>query len=307
MKSIRQWKQERVAINEDFDKGPFARYMGSTSVEVNHDLEVELKPKIMRIMDMEGFKSMPKSDLLDKMKVVISQTISEMSGSKINARTVAKKLDPDGPSGMEVGRFARMMGSDEMKVDQDLRRELRPKIERIMDMEQFKSMPKDELERELIAVVSKLIAGISSRTFGVDSLDNKLNAPEEADPIAKESKIVPSFLNWVEQNDQQPPEAQQGAAVSEPQHKQGEGDMDLKATVEKKLMELAMELESDGKGSRRDILAAMKAVMDSASKDAGSNSPDQNSGQAPPADATPPQEAPPQGGQPPMGAAPQQM
>lgn len=323
MKSIRQWKLEKGMLNEDFDKSPFARYMGSTHVEVNLDLERELKPKVRRIMDMDKFKLMQKNELLDSMKVIISQTVAEMSGSKINTRSVAKSLDSDGPSGIEVGRFARMMGSSEMKVDQDLRRELRPKIERIMDMEEYSSMPKDELERELIAVVSKLVAGVSSRSFGVDSLSDKLNAPTEIEePIAKEERLVPSFLSWAEQNDQQAPggpqpdqqggDGQQQDSTSEPQHKQGEGDMDLKSTVEKKMMELAMELEQEGKGSRKDVLAAMKAVVDSASKDSGQKGADQGQQESPaggmPPQGSPPQGSPPQGGPAPLGdQQPQRM
>lgn len=279
MKSIRQWKLERGVLSEEFEKSPFARYMGSTRVEVNPDLERELKPKIKNIMDSQEFKSLPKSDLLDKIKVVISQVVAEMGGSKVNTKVLAKNIDPDSPSGVEIGRFARMMGSNEMSVDQGLRRELRPKIERIMDMEEFKSMPKDELERELIAVASKIVAEISGRSFGVDGLDKKLNEPSDSDQIAKESKIVPSFLTWAEQNEQPAPDARQDqnqGAVSEPQHKQGEGNMDLKSVVEKKMMELAMELEADGKGSRQDVLSAMKAVIDSTSKETEGNSPDQS-------------------------------
>lgn len=304
MKSIGQWKLEKGIVAEDFEKGPFARYMGSTRIEVNPDLERELKPKMKNIMDMQEFRSLPKSELLDKVKVVISQIVAEMSGSKVNSRTLAKNIDSETPSGIEVGRFARMMGSNEMSVDQNLRRELRPKIERIMDMEEFKSMPKDELERELISVSSKVIAEISGRSFGVDSLDGKLNSPSEPDQVAKESKIVPSFLRWVEQNDQPAPEAQQGA-VSEPQHKNGEGNMDLKSVVEKKMMELAMELEQAGKGSRRDVLAAMKGVIDGASKESEGDAPNQDQaaggGQAPPSDQQP-QGNPPQAvDQPQMG------
>ena len=319
MKSIRQWKLEKGMLNEDFEKSPFAKYMGSTHVEVNLGLERELKPKVRRIMDMDKFRSMPKNELLDGMKVIISQTVAEMGGSKINTRSVAKNLDPDGSSGVDVSRFARMMGSNDMKVDQDLRRELRPKIERIMDMEEYSSMPKEELERELIAVVSKLVAGVSGRSFGVDSLSNKLNAPEEMEePIAKEGRLVPSFLNWAEQNDQQSPGGQpyeqqggggqQQDSTSEPQHKQGEGGMDLKSAVEKKMMELAMELEQDGKGSRKDVLAAMKSVIDSASKSSDQGANDQNQESQPTGGAMAQQGGPAQGNPAPLGnQQPQQM
>jgi len=298
MKSIREWMVERGIVGEDFDKNAFARYMGSSSVKVNRDLELELRPKVRRIMDMDKFRSMSPDSLLDGMKAVISQTVAEMGGQTISTRSLAKELGSDEEgSRVDVSKFARMMGSERMDIDSDLRRELKPKIERIMDMEQYKSMPKEELEKELVAVVAKIVAGISGSAISAGEIEKQIEVPED-ETIAKENFSVPSFLRWAEEN-----EADQ-SGVSEPQHKQGEKDMDLKSVVEKKMMEIAEELEQDGKGSRQDVLAAMKAVIDSASKEQPQKGPRQNNqgdaGQAPQAgpqnDGGQPQPAPAAGG-----------
>lgn len=285
MKSIREWMKENGSLSEDFDKNDFARYMGSTSFEVNRDLELELRPKVRRIMDMEKFRSMPAEDLLDRMKAVISQTVAGMSGSFLGTRTAAKNLGSDEGEKVDATRFARMMGGEKVEVDAELRRELKPKIERIMDENNKKEspLPKAELERDLIAVVSKLVAGLSGTTVSVGAIDSKFDAMGD-DAIAKES-VVPEFQRWVEEND-----AEQGA-VSEPQHEVGEKDMDLQAAVEKRLMQMASDLETKGKGSRQQILAAIKAVVDSAGKGEQNAPPQDPQGPQGQGQQTPPQDA----------------
>jgi len=290
MKSIREWLVDKGLVGEEFDRNAFARYMDSSSVKVNRGLEMELRPKVLRIMDMEKFRSIPKDELLDKMKAVISQTVAEMSSSTISSRSVARELGAGEPGDqVNASKFARMMGSEKMEVDSELRRELKPKIERIMDMEEYASMPKAELERELITVVSKLVAGISGTTISAGELERRLDAPTE-EPIAKEESVVPTFLRWAEENE---------GSVSEPQHKQGEVNMDLNAVVEKRMMQIAMELETEGKGSRQEVLAAMKAVVDTAQKDAPK--PDATAQQNPAQQGADPSQAPvPSADQPPM-------
>lgn len=287
MKSIKQWMSEKGMIAEDIDKNAMTRYFGSTTVEVDQDLRRELRPKIERIMDMDEYRSMPKEELLQRMKVAVSQVVAEVGGSTVTSRGLAGKLS-DGDSVVDRSKFARMMGSERLETDQVLRRELKPKIERIMDMEEYRSIPKSELESKLIAVVSQLVAGMSGGAMSVGNFSKRIDSFEE-DPVAHESRKLPSFLRWAENSEEQ------GDSTSEPQHKEGEGNMDLKSVVEKRMMQMAMELESDGKGSRQEVLAAMKAVVDSASKEAEQESaqgqPQQN--QDPALGDQPAQQAPP--------------
>lgn len=259
MKSIKDWMSEKGVVGEDFDKGSMSRYFGSTTIDVDQNLRRELKPKIDRIMDMEEYRSIPKNDLLNKLKVVISQIVADLGGTKFTSRSVADKLS-DGENVVNKTKFSRMMGSETLEVDLKLRQELKPKLERIMDMEEYRSIPKGELEAKIIAVVSQLVGEMSGGSMSVSTLANRMDRVEE-DPVARESTKFPSFLRWVEANQAD------GDSVSEPQHKQGEENMDLKSVVEKKMMQMAMEIESDGKGSRQEVLAAMKAVVDSATKD----------------------------------------
>lgn len=260
MKSIREWMLENGVVSEDFDKNSTARYFGSSSVDVDQNLRRELKPKVERIMDMEEFKSLPKDELLNKLKVVVSQIVAEVGSTTATSRGLAARIGAEEGSSVDKNKFVRMMGSERLEVDQGLRRELRPKIERIMDMEEYRSLPKSELESRLIAVMAQLVAETSGSTMNLSSISKRINAPEaEQEPIAQESAGLPSFLRWIENNEQ--------GSVSEPQHKEGEDNMDLKAVVEKRMMQMAMELESDGKGSRKEVLAAIKAVVDEAGKE----------------------------------------
>ena len=259
MKSIKDWISERGVMGEEFDKNSMSRYFGSTTVDVDQNLRRELKPKIDRIMDMEEYRSIPKNDLLNKLKVVISQIVAELGGTRFTSRGVADRLS-DEDNVVNKTKFSRMMGSESLEVDTKLRQELKPKLERIMDMEEYRSIPKSELESKIISVVSQLVGEMSGASMSVSTLANRMDRVED-DPVAHESRKLPSFLRWVENNEAE------GGSVSEPQHKQGEENMDLKGVVEKRMMQMAMELESDGKGSRQEVLAAMKAVVDSAAKD----------------------------------------
>lgn len=214
MKSIREWMGDAG--------GDVRTDAGLDSSHVDHDLEGELRPKVRMILDMDRFRSMPRGDLLDRMKAVV-------------ARAVGGNRQKPAPSGMDA-------------VDSLLRDELGPKVERIMDMEDYRSEPKEELERKIVSAIYKIAAGLSGG-----------QAMQDNDPVAREWSSVPSFLRWVEENED-------GNSLSEPQHKSGESGMDLKSVVEKRMMQLAVELETDGKGSRQEVLAAMKAVIEAAGK-----------------------------------------
>lgn len=294
MKSIREWRIERGLMGEDFERTPFANYMGSSTMEVNRDLEIELKPKLTRIMDMDNFKSIPREELFEKIKVIIAETVTEMRSGKMNPARIGSELRGEDDPSSDATKFSRMMKGSNLEADSKLRTELRPKIERIMDMEEYKSMPESELTRELIAVAAKVVAGGKGRTMSVGSIEKGLSGGMDDEPIAREDRIVPSFLAWAEQNE----EGQEGS-LSEPQHKQGEDNMDLKSVVEKKMMEMAMELEQAGKGSRQEVLSAMKAVVDSAAAgqggDQGGQDAQQGQGAQPQGD---------QGGQPPAPSQP---
>jgi hypothetical protein len=257
-------------------------------------------------MDMDEYKAMPKDEVLKKIKVVVSQAVADLGGSRLTSHGLADRLSDD-QNTVNKSKFSRMMGSEALEVDLKLRQELNPKLERIMDMENpetkrhYSELPKSELEEKLIAVVSQLVAEMSGGSMSVGSLAKRMDKREE-DPVAHESAKLPSFLRWIENSEEQ------GDSTSDPQHKQGEENMDLKGVVEKKMMELAMEIEADGKGSRQEVLAAMKAVVDSASKESeqgGENQSDPNAqpaGQAPLGNEGP--MSPPQG-QPQQGMQPQ--
>lgn len=79
--------------------------------------------------------------------------------------------------------------------------------------------------------------------------------------------MIPSFKNWVE-NEENP-------ALSEPQHKSGEQNLNLSKILEKRVKELLSELESSGKGSKQVILATLQDVLNGFGSDDQSRQPPQ--------------------------------
>ncbi len=288
--------QEKVVLSEDFDKTAHAMYFGPESAEVDPDIEIELRTTIRRVVDK--FESESPDKLLEKIKAVISQTVAGIGGSSLNSRAAARKIGSEGED-VNQTKFTNMMGDEKIDLPSDLRSILRAKVERIIDQNEKSEspVPVKELEDKMLLVASKLVAGLKSRRISAGDLERGLKSGMEEEPIARESSVVPSFTRWIEENE----DADQGS-VSEPQHKQGEMNMDLKSVVEKKMMEIAEELERNGKGSRQDVLAAMKSVIDSAGKEQPQSEPQQNdqggNGQAPPAEGG--QQPPPNGAQQPQ-------
>ena len=65
--------------------------------------------------------------------------------------------------------------------------------------------------------------------------------------------MIPSFLSWMESDEVSP--------LTEPQHKRGEGGMRLDAIVERRMRQIIMEIESSGKGTQEEILAAVQKYL----------------------------------------------
>jgi len=62
-----------------------------------------------------------------------------------------------------------------------------------------------------------------------------------------------NFKKWIENKDNN--------ALSPPQHKANEKNKSLDDAVSIKLMKLALEVESEGKGSRQDVLKSIERVI----------------------------------------------
>lgn len=61
-------------------------------------------------------------------------------------------------------------------------------------------------------------------------------------------------------------ENKENSALSPPQHKAGEINKSLDDVVGKRLMQLAMEMETQGKGSRQDVLKSIERVIGTVSQ-----------------------------------------
>jgi hypothetical protein len=67
-----------------------------------------------------------------------------------------------------------------------------------------------------------------------------------------------NFIKWLENKD--------SSALSPPQHKVGEVDKNLDDVVGKRLLQLAMEMETEGKGSRQDVLKSIERIIGTVSQ-----------------------------------------
>jgi len=56
-------------------------------------------------------------------------------------------------------------------------------------------------------------------------------------------------------------ESDEVSPLTEPQHKRGEGGMRLDAIVERRMKQIIMDLESSGKGTQEEILAAVQKYL----------------------------------------------
>lgn len=95
MKSIKEWMKEKGLVNEDLDKSNFARFMGSTSMDVDTKIKTKIRGKIEEIMEMEDFAEMPKDELLKKIITVVSALVADMGGTKASISGLTSRLNAD--------------------------------------------------------------------------------------------------------------------------------------------------------------------------------------------------------------------
>lgn len=86
---------------------------------------------------------------------------------------------------LDKSNFARFMGGTSMDIDSQIKVKLRSKIEEIMEMDDFKDLPKDELFKKIVATVSAIVADMSGTKASVSGLTSRLNTD---DPVAQEVK-----------------------------------------------------------------------------------------------------------------------
>lgn len=88
--------------------------------------------------------------------------------------------------------FSRFMrdpgeGGATMDINSSLKSKLNPKIDQIMAMDEFKDEDPETLLRQIIAVVSARIAGMSGSTLSTSRVVDKMNKMDRNDePIAQE-------------------------------------------------------------------------------------------------------------------------
>ena len=95
MKSIKEWMKENGLANEDLDRSNFARFMGSTSMDVDTKIKTKIRSKIEEVMEMDEFAEMPKDELLKKIITAVSAIIADMGGTKASISGLTNRLNAD--------------------------------------------------------------------------------------------------------------------------------------------------------------------------------------------------------------------
>ena len=87
-----------------------------------------------------------------------------------------------------------------------------------------------------------------------------------------------NFYSWLENLDNEMP-----SSLSEPEHKQGESNLSLNKSVEKRINELVQEIESKGIGNKNDIMNSISNYLSQTTPDpsADEEEPDMDQGQNP--------------------------
>lgn len=88
---------------------------------------------------------------------------------------------------MAFSRFMREPGESgsTMDINSTIKSKLNPKIDQIMAMDEFKDEDPETLLRQIIAVVSARIAGMSGSTLSASRVVDKMNRGVD-EPIAQE-------------------------------------------------------------------------------------------------------------------------
>jgi hypothetical protein len=77
----------------DIDKSQFAKFAGSTTLDVDSKLKQELRSKINHIGEMKEFSGLTKAELFKKIVAAVAALEADVSGSTISIASVAGKMN----------------------------------------------------------------------------------------------------------------------------------------------------------------------------------------------------------------------
>jgi hypothetical protein len=87
---------------DEIDNIDLLRILGSSSIRVNRNLEIRLKPKLQQIFKDKDFSEEDPSELLRQVIVVAAKEITGASGTTLSTQKLAKGLSNDDPIAREM-------------------------------------------------------------------------------------------------------------------------------------------------------------------------------------------------------------
>lgn len=90
MKSIREWKDQKLAEELGIDPVALRKVIGGSTLDVDVGIKAKLRTRLFDIM--REYPEMEKSELLRQIIAVAGSLMTDMSGTKIGTNRLAKNL-----------------------------------------------------------------------------------------------------------------------------------------------------------------------------------------------------------------------
>jgi len=192
MKSIKEWRNEKESA--DFYEANLVsalrNMVGGSSVKTDPSIKAGLRSRIISLWKDSKDNGMGAKDFLNQVWAVVGSLVTGRSGSNVNVGSVGRSLaaEPQHAEWTALGdeilsevddmtqsQFTRVMGGPTVDVDSEIKSKLRDKIRAIQNDEDFKDKDPETLLREIMAVVSSLLAGKSGSSMSTSGVFAKLH------------------------------------------------------------------------------------------------------------------------------------
>jgi hypothetical protein len=196
MKSIREWRSEKESNNfyEANLVNALRNMVGGSSVKADPSIKAGLRSRIISLWKDAKDNGMGAKDFLNQVWAVVGSLVTGRGGSNINVGSVGRSIAAEpqhaewtalgdailSEDDMTQSQFTKVMGGPTVEIDSEIKSKLRDKIRAIQNDEDFRDKDPETLLREIMAVVSSLLAGKSGSSMSTSGVFGKLhNSSEE--------------------------------------------------------------------------------------------------------------------------------
>ena len=199
MKSIREWRSERSTnFNEANLINAVRNMVGSSSVKTDPSIKAGLRSRVIGLWKDAKDNGMSPREFLNQVWAVVGSLLFRKSGSNVNvgavgrglsaepqqaewenlSKAILSEMDHDGHD-MTRAQFTGVMGGSTVDVDPKIRSKLRAKISEIQKDEDFRDKSEEDLLRDIMAVVSSLLAGKTGSSMSTSGVFGSLSKDSE--------------------------------------------------------------------------------------------------------------------------------